>query len=141
MAAYAYQALDERGRNRQGTLEADSPRQARQLLREQGLIPIEVTEAAEQVRQDRITSYNVCYTKLLRKQIKATPVKEREFPWLCIFQTKKGGHSRPWCLVILSAVRPHRRARRRQTRLRRRRRRNCNGDHSNRSASPACPVP
>jgi len=52
MAAYAYQALDERGRNRQGTLEADSPRQARQLLREQGLIPIEVTEAAEQVRQE-----------------------------------------------------------------------------------------
>jgi len=51
MAAYAYQALDERGRHRQGTLEADSPRQARQQLREQGLIPTEVTEAAEQVRQ------------------------------------------------------------------------------------------
>ncbi len=51
MAAYAYQALDARGRSRQGTLEADSPRQARQQLREQGLVPLEVTEAVAQARQ------------------------------------------------------------------------------------------
>ncbi|MDE2150461.1 MAG: type II secretion system inner membrane protein GspF [Gammaproteobacteria bacterium] len=53
MAAYEYAALDARGRQQRGLLEADTPRQIRQLLREQGLMPLSVTEVAEQHRSAR----------------------------------------------------------------------------------------
>lgn len=42
MAAFDYQAVDSRGKNKKGVIEADTPRQARALLREQGLMPTEV---------------------------------------------------------------------------------------------------
>ena len=47
MAAYEYKALDERGRERKGVLEGDSARQIRQLLRDQGLVPLAVDIASE----------------------------------------------------------------------------------------------
>ena len=52
MAAYEYQALDSKGRRKQGVQEADSARQVRQILREQGLTPLEVTESTEKVRRE-----------------------------------------------------------------------------------------
>lgn len=45
MAAYAYLALDAQGRQHKGLLEADSPRQARALLRERQLSPLQVSAA------------------------------------------------------------------------------------------------
>lgn len=42
MAAFDYQAVDSRGKNKKGVIEGDTPRQARALLREQGLMPTEV---------------------------------------------------------------------------------------------------
>jgi general secretion pathway protein F len=51
MPAFAYEALDAKGRRKEGMIEADSPRQARQFLREQGLTPVELTEAVERVTQ------------------------------------------------------------------------------------------
>ena len=48
MAAYEYIALDHRGRQKKGVLEADSVRQIRQLLRDQGLVPLDVDTAREQ---------------------------------------------------------------------------------------------
>lgn len=42
MAAYHYQALAKSGRNSKGVIEADSERQARQLLRDRGLIPTQI---------------------------------------------------------------------------------------------------
>lgn len=42
MPAFEYKALDKKGRAKKGVLEADSPRQIRQQLREQGLTPLEV---------------------------------------------------------------------------------------------------
>lgn len=48
MAAYEYIALDARGKQQKGVLEADSVRQIRQLLRDQGLVPLEVDAAREQ---------------------------------------------------------------------------------------------
>ncbi|MEZ5550352.1 MAG: type II secretion system inner membrane protein GspF [Pseudomonadales bacterium] len=47
MAAFEYTALDARGRQKKGVLEADSLRQIRQLLRDQGLIPLQVDAASE----------------------------------------------------------------------------------------------
>ena len=47
MGAFEYIALDAQGRERKGLLEGDTPRQVRQQLREQGLTPLEVMEAAE----------------------------------------------------------------------------------------------
>lgn len=44
MGAFEYVALDAKGREKKGALEGDAPRQVRQLLREQGLVPIEVNE-------------------------------------------------------------------------------------------------
>ena len=45
MAIFAYKALDKQGKNKKGVIEADSQKQARQLLREQGLMPIEMNES------------------------------------------------------------------------------------------------
>ena len=42
MAAFDYQAVDSRGKTKKGVIEGDTPRQARALLREQGLMPTEV---------------------------------------------------------------------------------------------------
>ncbi len=47
MAVFEYTALDDRGKQKKGVLEADSVRQIRQLLRDQGLIPLEVDAARE----------------------------------------------------------------------------------------------
>ncbi|RMF13741.1 MAG: type II secretion system protein GspF [Gammaproteobacteria bacterium] len=47
MPAFDYVALDHRGKKRKGVLEADSARQARTRLREQGLSPVEVEQAKE----------------------------------------------------------------------------------------------
>jgi general secretion pathway protein F len=43
MAAFDYQAVDSRGKTKKGVIEGDTPRQARALLRDQGLMPTEVT--------------------------------------------------------------------------------------------------
>ncbi len=53
MAAFAYKAIDQRGRNKQGVLEGDNARQIRQQLREQKLIPVEVEQVAEKERRSQ----------------------------------------------------------------------------------------
>ncbi|HSW13102.1 MAG TPA: type II secretion system inner membrane protein GspF [Solimonas sp.] len=47
MAAFEYSALDARGRQVKGLIEGDTARQARQLLRDRGLSPTEISEVAE----------------------------------------------------------------------------------------------
>jgi len=54
MPAFQYAALDDRGRQRKGLIEADTPRMARQSLRERGLNPLNVEEVAgREQRGDR----------------------------------------------------------------------------------------
>ncbi|WP_100642471.1 type II secretion system inner membrane protein GspF [Alteromonas facilis] len=53
MPAYAYKALTSSGKNKSGVLEADTPRQVRQQLREQSLIPIDVEEVSEKKKAQK----------------------------------------------------------------------------------------
>lgn len=47
MPAYEYKALDTKGKQKQGVVEADAPRAVRQQLREKGLTPLAVEPAAQ----------------------------------------------------------------------------------------------
>ena len=47
MAAFSYKALDASGKQQKGVLDADSARQVRQQLREQGLMPLEIAPAGQ----------------------------------------------------------------------------------------------
>ncbi len=64
MAAFEYIALDDRGKQKKGVLEADSVRQIRQMLRDQGLVPLDVDTASERQRKpssgllDNLTNLN-----------------------------------------------------------------------------------
>ncbi len=51
MGAFEYTALDSGGHERKGVVEGDTPRQVRQQLREQGLTPLVINEAAEREGQ------------------------------------------------------------------------------------------
>lgn len=51
MAAFEYKALDKSGKNKKGIIEADTAKQVRQQLREQGMVPLEVTQAAQKEQQ------------------------------------------------------------------------------------------
>ncbi|TMP76893.1 type II secretion system protein GspF, partial [Pseudoalteromonas ruthenica] len=51
MAAFEYRALDSKGKEKKGILEADTAKQVRQMLREKALMPLEVAPAAEKDKQ------------------------------------------------------------------------------------------
>lgn len=53
MAAFAYKAMDANGKSKNGVLEADNARQIRQQIREQGFIPLEVEQVAEQEKKSQ----------------------------------------------------------------------------------------
>lgn len=55
MGAFAYRAMDAAGKENKGVLEGDTPKQIRQLLRERGLVPLEV-EAVQQKEQRQQSS-------------------------------------------------------------------------------------
>jgi len=58
MPAYEYTALDPSGRERRGVLEGDSARQIRASLREQGLLPIDVSEVVD-TKPDRLGRFSL----------------------------------------------------------------------------------
>lgn len=47
MAAFEYKAIDAKGKNKKGIIEADTVKQARQALREKGMVPLSVDPAAQ----------------------------------------------------------------------------------------------
>ncbi len=63
MAAFQYLVLDARGKQQKGVMEADSARQLRQLLRDQGLMPMEVSPATE--KSLGISSFDFSFTRRL----------------------------------------------------------------------------
>lgn len=56
MAAFEYKALNAKGRTVKGVLEADTARQARQMLREKALVPVEVAQTYEKEQQKQKAS-------------------------------------------------------------------------------------
>ncbi|MES9857133.1 MAG: type II secretion system inner membrane protein GspF [Sedimenticola sp.] len=51
MATFEYKALDQSGRKKKGVIEGDSPRQARMLLRDQGLTPVSIDASVQPQNQ------------------------------------------------------------------------------------------
>lgn len=79
MSAWHYDALDQKGKSKKGILEADSERQARQLLREQGLIPLAVspTKKVLSTQKNRFSADTLClFTRQLATLLPALPVEE-----------------------------------------------------------------
>lgn len=68
MPAFDYQAVDSRGKTKKGVIEGDTPRQVRGLLREQGLMPIEVNPCLS--KNDKTSSGKNHASK--RKKVSAT---------------------------------------------------------------------
>ena len=58
MPAFAYLALDKKGKKRKGVIEADGPKQARSALREQNLTPLEVEVAAKAENKKASTGFS-----------------------------------------------------------------------------------
>jgi general secretion pathway protein F len=59
MPAFEYSALDAAGRERKGVLEGDTARQVRQLLREQSLLPVAVSEVVQTEAKRNRRSFQV----------------------------------------------------------------------------------
>ncbi len=81
MGAYQYQALKKSGNTCKGVIEADSERHARQLLREQGLIPTEVAALKKQLlskNKNKLSSQDLAlFTRQLATLLAAgIPVEE-----------------------------------------------------------------
>lgn len=57
MAAFDYQALNAAGKQKKGTLEADSARQARQILREKGMVPLSVEESSKKHKSKQASKW------------------------------------------------------------------------------------
>ena len=69
MGAFHYQALNKSGSIKKGVIEADSERQARQLLREQGMIPTQIRALVKQHqlrRKDKLSAQDLA---LLTRQL------------------------------------------------------------------------
>ena len=47
MAAFEYIVLDPKGREKKGVIEGDTARQVRQMLRDKGMMPIQIEAAAQ----------------------------------------------------------------------------------------------
>ena len=69
MGAYQYQALKKNGNSSKGVIEADSERHARQLLRDQGLIPTEIQTLAQQRIANNKSKINPADLSLLTRQL------------------------------------------------------------------------
>lgn len=75
MAAFSYKAIDKNGKNKSGVIEADNAKQVRQLLREQGLMPLSMEQVAAAEKRQKTgftlfsTSISAADLSLLTRQI------------------------------------------------------------------------
>ncbi|USD37802.1 MULTISPECIES: type II secretion system inner membrane protein GspF [Ferrimonas] len=64
MAAFEYKAMDSRGRQVKGVIEADTARQARSQLREKQLVPLDIQVAAAREKSKQTASFTLFKHKL-----------------------------------------------------------------------------
>jgi general secretion pathway protein F len=69
MSAYQYQALKATGQSCKGVIEADTERHARQLLREQGLIPTQLQALRKNQRKKKRRTFKAPDIALLTRQL------------------------------------------------------------------------
>ena len=69
MGAYQYQALKKSGSTMKGLIEADSERHARQLLREQGMIPLQIQTLKKRALTKHRDSLSAADLSLLTRQL------------------------------------------------------------------------
>lgn len=69
MSAYQYIAIKKNGSTCKGVIEADSERHARQLLRENGLLPVEVSQLKKNVSKKRSDRLKAQDLSLLTRQL------------------------------------------------------------------------
>ena len=74
MAAFDYVALDAKGKERKGIVEGDSAKQVRQQLRDNGFMPLEITESKQKAQGKRSGGKNSGLNKpvFLQRGISAT---------------------------------------------------------------------
>ena len=70
MAAFDYIALDAKGKEHKGVVEGDTSRLVRQLLRDKGLMTLEITESHQKAQTK--TSRSVAAPRLLQRSISTT---------------------------------------------------------------------
>ncbi|HEB81952.1 MAG TPA: type II secretion system protein GspF [Gammaproteobacteria bacterium] len=70
MSAFDYIALDANGKERKGIVEGDTARQVRQMLRDKGLMPLEITESKKKA-QDKVGG-NLRLPQFMQRGISAT---------------------------------------------------------------------
>jgi general secretion pathway protein F len=59
LGAFEYTAVDAAGRERKGVLEGDTARQVRQLLRDQALLPLAVSEVSQTEQKQSDTRFTI----------------------------------------------------------------------------------
>ncbi|MFA5959220.1 MAG: type II secretion system inner membrane protein GspF [Tatlockia sp.] len=69
MSAFQYQALTKSGSTQKGVIEADSSRHAREVLREKGLIPIQINALAKQTQRSRKNKLSAQDLSLFTRQL------------------------------------------------------------------------
>lgn len=72
MAAFEYIALDEKGKEKKGVIEADTARQVRQILRDKGLTPLQIDSTKVSKKKTEKNTSSFANSKLFQRGINST---------------------------------------------------------------------
>ncbi|MES0326801.1 MAG: type II secretion system inner membrane protein GspF, partial [Gammaproteobacteria bacterium] len=72
MAAFEYIALDEKGKEKKGVIEADTAKQVRQILRDKGLTPLQIDSTKVSKKKSEKNTSSLASSKLFQRGINST---------------------------------------------------------------------